>query len=177
LWDGQLPPPDERQKYPVRVRFDPYTAAPAAYQATLGLVRSLRSSPLDGALRSLVEVRASQVNGCAFCLALHLGDARKAGGPQVKLDSLTSWADSLHFSDQERAALDLTEAVCRVGDGRRVDDATWASARAHFDDEELANLLFAIGLINLYNRLNVAVEMSDDVAAFFARTSPPTTGE
>jgi AhpD family alkylhydroperoxidase len=155
------------------MRFDPYKAAPDVYQASLGLVRQLRSSPLDGALRSLVEVRVSQVNGCAFCLALHLSDARRAGVPEVKLDSLAAWADSHHFSDKERAALELTEAVCRIGDGRRVEDATWASARAQFGDEELAHLLFAIGLINLYSRLNIAVEMSDDVGAFFERVSRP----
>ncbi|MCU1491390.1 MAG: alkylhydroperoxidase, partial [Acidimicrobiaceae bacterium] len=160
--------------YRVGVRFDPYSAAPDAYEASLGLARQLRSSLLDGGLRSLVEIRASQVNGCAFCSALHLNDARKAGVPQVKLDSLAGWTDSIHFSDQERAALDLTDAVCRVGDGRRVGQATWASARAHFDDDELANLLFPIALVNFYNRINVAVEMPDDIAAFDERT--PSTG-
>ncbi len=106
-----------------------------------------------------MEIRVSQITGCAFCLTLHTGFARRAGVPQARLDTLAGWREAKGFDDPERAALGLAEAMTRVGDGSRVDERTWATAREHFDDTELAALLYLIGLINVFNRINVAVAL------------------
>jgi AhpD family alkylhydroperoxidase len=104
----------------------------------------------------------SQINGCSFCLGLHTERARKAGVDQVKLDTLAGWQDAPQFDKRERAALGLAEAMTRLGDGRRVDDETWLAAREAFDDDEIGALLYLVGLINVWNRINVAVELPSD---------------
>lgn len=117
---------------------------------------------LDAGLSQLVQVRVSQVNGCGFFLNLHAGMARKAGVSEGKLDTLAGWRESPEFSRSERAALGLGEAMTRVGDGRRVEEGAWVAAREEFNDEELAALLYLVGLINVWNRINVAVELSSN---------------
>lgn len=104
------------------------------------------------------------MTGCAFCLKLHTRVARKMGMSQDKLDTLAGWRESPQFTDQERAALALAEAMTRIGDGNRVDETTWAAARAAFSDEELSALLYLVTLINTWNRINVAVELPGDHA-------------
>lgn len=141
------------------MRFNPYRADGGAYTHLSALHEHLVAGPLGADIRALVEVRASQINGCAFCLAMHADEARAAGVPQRKLDTVAGWREDPTFTATERAALGLTEAMTRVGDGNRVDDGTWAAARDAFDDAELASLLYTIGLIQVWNRLNVAVEM------------------
>jgi AhpD family alkylhydroperoxidase len=145
------------------MRFDPY-AGPAVtyYEDVRALAGHLRRTPLDAGLTDLVEIRVSQVTGCAFCLKLHTGIARKVGVTQDKLDTLAGWRESLEFSDQERAALALAEAMTRIGDGNRVDEGTWAAARAAFSDQELSALLYLVALINTWNRINVTVELPGD---------------
>ena len=140
------------------MRFDPYIADPDAYGHASRLARHLTARPLDPAIRNLVELRASQINGCAFCLDLHSGGARHAEVAQRKLDLLAVWREAPEFSSRERAALALAEEMVRIGDGRRVSDATWARVRTEFDDDEIAGLLYTIGLIGFWNTLNVAVE-------------------
>jgi AhpD family alkylhydroperoxidase len=105
--------------------------------------------------RHLVKVRASQINGCAFCLDMHWLDARADGESEVRLYSLDAWRESALYSDGERAALALCEAMTRLDDGH-VPDAVWEAAAAHFDEEELAELVFAIAAINTWNRLMIA---------------------
>jgi AhpD family alkylhydroperoxidase len=140
------------------VRFDPYSADPDAYGHASRLARHLAGCPLDPAIRNLVELRASQISGCAFCLELHSGTARHAEPAHRKLDLLARWREAPDFSSRERAALALVEEMVRIGDGRRVNDETWARVRAEFDDDEIAGLLFTIGLIGFWNTVNVAVE-------------------
>ena len=140
------------------MRFDPYCADPDAYGHASRLARHVAGCPLDPAIRSLVELRASQINGCAFCLDLHSGTARHAEVAQRKLDLLARWREAPDFSSRERAALALAEEMVRIGDGRRVSDETWARVRTEFDDDEIAGLLYTIGLIGFWNTLNVAVE-------------------
>ncbi|MGH9019341.1 MAG: carboxymuconolactone decarboxylase family protein [Acidimicrobiales bacterium] len=152
------------------MRFDPYGADQTAYGHVNRLARHLGGSPLDPAIRSLVELRASQINGCAFCLALHSRTARQAEVPQGKLDLLAGWREATEFSAKERAALALAEQMIRIGDGRRVDEDTWAHVRAEFEDGEIAGLLYTIGLIGFWNTVNVAVE-------FPAAAPLPTLGE
>jgi len=122
----------------------------------------LAHGPLDASICQLVEVRVSQITGCAFCLGLHSDRARKTGVEQVKLDTLAGWREASGFDQRERSALALAEAMTRVGDGERVHESIWMAAREQFDDEELAALLYLVGLINVWNRINVTVELPSD---------------
>ncbi len=144
------------------MRFDPYATGGQWYQDVLTLSGHLARSPLDAAICQLVEVRVSQITGCAFCLSLHSELARKTGVNQAKLDTLAGWREASGFDDRERSALDLAEAMTRLGDGQRVDEAVWSAAREEFNDEELAALLYLVGLINVWNRINVTVEWPAD---------------
>ncbi len=144
------------------MRFDPHGKGGQWYQDVLQLSGHLARGPLDAVVCQLVEVRVSQITGCAFCLSLHSDLARKAGVDQAKLDTLAGWREMSGFDDRERSALDLAEAMTRLGDGRKVDEAVWSAARMQFDDDELAALLYLIGLINVWNRINVAVELPSD---------------
>jgi len=145
------------------MRFNPYKVDAVSYGHLVDLSKHLTASPLDNALLQLIDVRVSQINGCAFCLAMHTDGARKAGVSQRQLDLVAGWRDAEGFSDRERSALGLAEAMTRVNDGGTVPDETWEAARRQFDDEELAALLWAIGLINVWNRVNAAVEMTSDL--------------
>jgi AhpD family alkylhydroperoxidase len=144
------------------MRFDPYASGADWYQDVLTLARHLAHGPLDAAICQLVEVRVSQITGCAFCLSLHSDWARKAGVDQAKLDTVAGWRDAPGFDSRERSALGLAEAMTRIGDGARVDEAIWQPAREQFSDEQLAALLFLVGLINVWNRINVTVELPSD---------------
>jgi AhpD family alkylhydroperoxidase len=147
------------------VRFDPYSGHAAGYYGDVrALSTRLRRSALDAGLGDLVEIRVSQITGCAFCLNLHAGIARRRGISQTKLDALAGWRESLEFTPRERAALELAEAMTRIGDGARVEDEVWAAAREVFSDEELSALLYLVGLINVWNRINIAVQLPGDYA-------------
>jgi AhpD family alkylhydroperoxidase len=141
------------------VRFDPYSANEHLYRDLLSLNRHLSEGSLEEGLRQLVEIRVSQISGCGFCLAMHTLLARKAGVPHAKLDTLAGWREESVFEERERAALGLAETMTRIGDGAQVEDAIWSAARNQFDDDELAALLYLIGLINVFNRINIAVEL------------------
>jgi AhpD family alkylhydroperoxidase len=113
---------------------------------------------LDRAVRDLVKVRASQINGCAFCIDMHWKDARAAGESEERLYLLDAWRECSLYSEREQAALALCEAMTRVFDGH-VPDATWERARAAFPEEELAQLVFAITAINAWNRLMITARV------------------
>lgn len=111
---------------------------------------------LEPGLVPLVELRASQINGCAFCLDMHATQAREAGVSQQKLDCLAAWREVETFTPRERAALAWTEAVTLVADSH-VPDEVYAEARAAFDEKELVALTFAIAVINAWNRMAVSM--------------------
>ena len=113
---------------------------------------------LDPALRELVKLRASQLNGCAFCIDMHWQDARAAGAREERLYLLDAWRESPLYSERERAALALCESLTFVADGH-VPDEVWERARAAFAEDELAQLMFAITTINAWNRLAIASRM------------------
>jgi len=129
---------------------------PAAHQAVLGLEDYVRNTALDRPLSELIKIRASQLNGCAFCLDMHHRDARAAGEDQRRLDVLSAWREAPElYTARERAALTLTEAVTEIGrDG--VSDDVWIGTREHFDETETVHLLMAIATINVWNRLAVS---------------------
>jgi AhpD family alkylhydroperoxidase len=132
------------------------TAAPGGYKAMLQLSEYVHHSGLEESLLNLVDVRASQINGCAFCLDMHTKDARAAGESEQRLYLLPAWREARSFySEREQAALEWTEAVTLVAEDH-VPDEVYERVRPHFTDEELANLTLAIATINSWNRLNVA---------------------
>lgn len=118
----------------------------------------LDDSGLDKATQELVKIRASQINGCGFCLDMHTKDAVAAGETALRLNLVAAWREAKVFSDAERAALELTEEGTRIADGTGVSDEAWANAAKHFDENQLAALASLIALINAYNRLNVITQ-------------------
>jgi AhpD family alkylhydroperoxidase len=132
-------------------------AAPKAFRALIGLDAAAREG-LDPALVELVQIRASLLNGCAYCLHMHTSDARKAGEDEARLHMVGVWREARHFfSEKERAALALTEAVTLVPQGGGVPDDVYAEAARHFqDDTELAHVLALILTINTWNRIALA---------------------
>jgi AhpD family alkylhydroperoxidase len=129
------------------------TAAPQALKAMYAFSRSVVK--LDERLRHLVDIRASQINGCAYCLEMHLREARKAGESEQRLDTVAGWRDAPFFTARERAAFALTEAMTLIS-ARHVPDDVWEEAARQFDEEELGNLLMRITAINSWNRLMIA---------------------
>jgi len=129
---------------------------PKAYQAVLGLERYVRSSGLDKRLYELIKIRASQLNGCAYCLDMHNRDARAGGEDQRRLDVLSAWREAPElFTEGERAAIAFTEAVTLIGENGVTDDV-WEDARKHFDDAGMVHLLMAASVINVWNRLAIS---------------------
>jgi AhpD family alkylhydroperoxidase len=138
------------------MRLDIQLVDPKAQQAVLAMERYVRDSCMDPRLYELVKIRASQLNGCAFCLDMHTRDARQAGEDQRRLDVLSAWREAPElFTDEERAALAFTEAVTRIGDGG-VPDPVWNDVARRFDDTGIVHLLMAVATINVWNRLAVA---------------------
>ena len=137
-------------------RIDLFKAAPDAIKAMMGLETYVRASGLQPSLIELVKMRASQLNGCAFCLDMHARDARKQGESEQRLYLLSAWRESPLFSDGERAALAWTEALTRLPD-TGVPDAIYDELARHFSEAEIVRLSMLIVAINGWNRLNVGV--------------------
>jgi AhpD family alkylhydroperoxidase len=132
-----------------------------AMPALLGLGSAVATSAVENGVPlrtlNLAYVRASQINGCSVCLAMHARDAQKEGDTLERLVAVGAWRESPQFTDAERAALELTEAMTRQADrGDTVSDEIWDEAAEHYGEEGLAALVVAIGMINLWNRLNAA---------------------
>jgi AhpD family alkylhydroperoxidase len=139
----------------MHARLEAQKASPAAYQALLGLEMFVRKqSKLEPALIELVKMRASQINGCAYCIDMHSKDARAEGETEQRIYALSAWEETPFFTDRERAALALTEAVTLISDGH-VPDAVYEKARKSFSEEEMVNLTLAIITINGWNRLAI----------------------
>jgi AhpD family alkylhydroperoxidase len=122
--------------------------------------RAVRESSLPAATRELVNIRASQINGCSFCLDMHSKDAAAAGETQLRLNLVAAWREATVFTEAERAALELTEQGTRLADGAGVTDAAWENAAKHHNEEQLAALVAQIAEINAWNRLNVIVRQT-----------------
>src|SRR6516164_8218007 len=135
-------------------RLSAFGTAPDAIAALRGVEAYIRKSGLEASLIELVKMRASQINGCAYCLDMHSKDARRRGESEQRLYLLNAWHESPLYTERERAALGWTEAVTRVVD-TRAPDAAYDEVRRHFDDRELVDLTTLIGLINLWNRLAI----------------------
>ncbi|WP_366937339.1 carboxymuconolactone decarboxylase family protein [Alicyclobacillus sp.] len=137
-------------------RIDYGRVAPGAVKAMQGLEQYLRGSGLEHSLLELVKTRASQINGCAYCIDMHTKDARAAGETEQRLYALSAWRETPFFTERERAALAWTEAVTNVTDGH-VPDEVYTWARSQFSEEELVNLTMAVIAINGWNRLAISM--------------------
>jgi AhpD family alkylhydroperoxidase len=121
--------------------------------------KAIADSTLPRATQHLLEIRASQINGCGFCTDMHTKDAAHEGETSVRLNLVAAWRDTTVFTDAERAALELVEQGTRLADAHTgVTDEAWANAVKHYDDEQLAALVSLIALINTWNRLNVITQ-------------------
>ena len=145
-------------------RFNYYGNSVAAkftkYINSAGAVIS--NSALPAATQELVKIRASQINGCAYCTDMHTKDAAHAGETQVRLNLVAAWREATVFTEAERAALELAEQGTRLADAAGgVGDEAWANAAKHYDEDQLAALVSLIALINTYNRFNVITRQPD----------------
>ncbi len=130
--------------------------APEAYQAMLKLEKYLRTCGLEDSLLHLVKMRASQINGCAFCIDMHSKDARAHGETEQRLYGLSAWRETPYYTERERAALAWTEALTRIADTQDVSDEIYEETRRHFSDPEVALLGFVVATINAWNRLAIS---------------------
>ena len=138
----------------MKARLNAYTAAPDAVEAMLTLEKYVQTSGLEKSLIHLVKMRASQINGCAFCLDMHSREARKDGETEQRLYVLPAWRETKLFSDRERAALAWTEALTLISQTHAPDDV-YEEAHTQFNDAELAKLTLLIGTINTWNRIAI----------------------
>jgi len=113
---------------------------------------------LPTATQELMKIRASQINGCGFCLDMHTKDAAQAGETSVRLNLVATWREAKVFTEAERAALELTELGTRIAEGGGVTDDAWANAAKHYDDDQLAAIVCQIAVINAFNRMNVILQ-------------------
>jgi AhpD family alkylhydroperoxidase len=139
----------------MNARIDLMHVNPGIMRALLGLERQVRQAQLDERLLDLVRMRASQINGCAYCLDMHSKDARANGETEQRLYGLDAWRETPYYSARERAALEWTEALTLVAD-TGVPDEVYERVREQFSEDELVHLSLAIVSINGWNRLNIA---------------------
>jgi AhpD family alkylhydroperoxidase len=132
---------------------------PDIYKAMLRLDSAVAETPLERPLKELVRIRASQINGCAYCLDMHTLDARSIGESEQRIYALSAWREAPFFTARERAALALTEAVTLVHDGHVPDDI-YAHAAAEFDVAELSQLIWLIIVINAWNRMGITARLT-----------------
>jgi AhpD family alkylhydroperoxidase len=139
----------------MKARIDLMRINPGVIQSMLGLERQIRKAGLDHTLLDLVRMRASQINGCSYCLDMHSKDARAKGETEQRLYGLDAWRETPYYSERERAALEWTEAITLVSETHAPDDV-YGRLREQFSEDELVHLTLAIVAINGWNRLNVA---------------------
>jgi len=138
---------------------NPVMVVPGAMKAMLALSRTIEEVGLSKVLLELVHLRASQINGCGVCVDMHSRDLKKAGESDERVFGVAAWREMPYFTDAERAALALTEAVTRIADRPEpVSDEVYDEAARHFDEQQLAGLILAIATINVWNRINATTK-------------------
>lgn len=143
----------------MKARMNYRSANPQALNAMLQLEKYVQESGLDKNLMELIKIRASQINGCAFCLDMHTKDARKLGETEQRIYLLNAWREAGFYTDAERAALALTEAVTLISAGG-VSDEVYGQVREHFDEKQYVALIMAINTINSWNRIAISTGMT-----------------
>ena len=144
-----------RERYTVEARLDYGEIAPDLMKAMNGLERYVRHSTIEASLRDMVKLRASQLNGCAYCVDMHWKDARANGETEERLYSLVVWHESPLYTERERAALLWTESLTLISEDH-VPDEVYEEVRQHFTEKELVDLTGTIALINAWNRFGVS---------------------
>lgn len=155
-------------------RLDPHAVAPEAMKTMLGLETYVRGCGLERSLIDLVKMRASQINGCAYCLDMHAKEARRHGETEQRLYLLSGWRESPLYSERERAALAWTEALTLISD-THAPDADYQAVRRHFSEVETVNLSLLIVTINGWNRLAIGMRSVHPVVAPAAADQPSAT--
>ena len=145
----------------MKTRINYLKAAPGIYESMDALDRYLSKSSLEKPLLFLIQLRASQINGCAYCLDMHWKDLRKLGENEQRLYSLGAWREIPYYNERERAALAWTEAVTMITNGHVTDDI-FEETQKHFTEKEMADLTFAIATINAWNRLSISARLLPD---------------
>ncbi|KAF0848039.1 carboxymuconolactone decarboxylase family protein [Nocardia caishijiensis] len=140
----------------MEARFDLYNnpVATSFVKRLQTAAKVIDGSPLPKATHELVKIRASQINGCSYCVDMHTKDAAHMGESSVRINLVAAWREANVFTEAERAALAITEETTRVADGGQVSEDTWQQVRKHYDDDQIAALIAAIATINAWNRLN-----------------------
>ena len=139
----------------MKQRMNIATAAPGGYQAMLGLEKYLHECGLEERLLLLIKLRASEINGCAYCIDMHWKDARALGETEQRLYGLGAWEESPYYTDRERAALLWTESITQLTQGH-VPDSVYAAVKPHFSEKELVDLTLAVATINAWNRIVIS---------------------
>ncbi|MBC7771742.1 MAG: carboxymuconolactone decarboxylase family protein [Pyrinomonadaceae bacterium] len=152
----------------MKPRMEYWKIAPGAFKAMSSLETYLHDSGFDAVLLHVVKLRASQINGCAYCIDMHWKDARAGGESEQRLYGLNAWREAPYYTDRERAALEWTEALTNITDGH-VSDDVYNAVRGSFSDKELVDLTWAIGAINAWNR--VAIAFRSEAGTYKARSS------
>ncbi len=142
----------------METRFQYSQAAPGVYQAMASLDDYVADCGIDKTLLYLVQLRASQLNGCAYCIDMHWRDLRALGESEQRLYGLSTWRESAAYTEKERAALAWTEAVTAISEGQ-APDGVYEAARLHFGKKAIADLTLAIAAINAWNRLSIAARL------------------
>ena len=143
----------------MKARMNYRNANPQAFQTMLQLEKFVQESGLDKKLIELIKIRASQINGCAFCLDMHTKDARKLGETEQRIYLLNAWRESAVYTEAERSVLALTEAVTVITNGG-VSDEVYAEVREHFDEGQCVAIIMAINTINCWNRIAITTGMT-----------------
>jgi AhpD family alkylhydroperoxidase len=138
---------------------NPATVLPGATEGIQKLIKATQNGSVPELTLGLVHLRASQINGCSFCVEYGVRDAKKSGETDERLWSVAAWREAPYFTDAERAALALAEAMTRIPDRREdaVSDELWAEVNKHFDEQQVATLIVWIATTNLFNRVNTAI--------------------
>jgi AhpD family alkylhydroperoxidase len=142
----------------MEVRLTHSKVNPEALQTMLKLEGFIKTSGLDAKLYEFIKIRASQINGCAYCIDMHTRDLRNMGETQQRINLLTAWREAPFYSDKERAVLELTETVTRISENG-VPQAVYEKVREHFDEKEYVTLIMAINTINAWNRIAISTGM------------------
>ncbi|WP_077328078.1 carboxymuconolactone decarboxylase family protein [Virgibacillus siamensis] len=140
----------------MEARLNYYSIAPEALQLMVGFEKYMKSTKLDQTLLELVKTRASQINGCAFCLDMHTKDARANGETEQRLYGLNAWRETDYYTARERSALALTEVITEIST-HDVSDDLYQEVREYFDEKDFVDLVYAINTINSWNRLAITM--------------------
>lgn len=137
-------------------RIDYYNLAPEAMKIMMEMEKYTKTTGLERKLRELIKIRASQINGCAYCINMHTADARKMGETEQRLYCISAWRECTFYSEAEKAALELTEHITLIP-AKRVPDELYQRVREHYDEKQYIDLVLIINQINSWNRISIAM--------------------